>query len=439
MTQESTLATEILDSIHKQPIRDQETSIDLETRSINDRQSEPQAIQIQTASASDFHHFPGIPRKSRFKEEFNTITGGTRASERRSFNLTWLVKHALKSNDGTAVEDLLDVPMPDFVISARRDQSPRGSYQPYDDEDVSIKWSKAVAAHETKRKSQDDRRKHIWGGQKMGSLGELWQFDSRKAVQKEASERLSPAEQYNKRLEEHLAAKKLVMNDWEAELEGQARQAKTNSKSTISKVSRSSEPDRRFPSSWSRFPSHKREKRCPSAGSVEGVEHHDFVSKTDAGEKTISYSQLLTNDRAIDDDREWLAIEQIRNCTRKTIVERVSQVLHSIEMRGGGRRALENQTRGRRGSMVVAGKVEYPELELLPITPGRATIQSDPLKHVPHIEDEKVGHRKDLTAENGNNNDRSHESKKHTITDEPILSISDPRFYDDCINQTLLK
>ncbi|TQS34467.1 hypothetical protein Golomagni_05148 [Golovinomyces magnicellulatus] len=171
---------------------------------------------------------------------------------------------------------------------------------------------------------------------------------------------LAASEQYRNEVFERVARKEKAINFWEAELEATALLAQANSRAIV-KRKNSAVIDKRFPAAWSRYSSHDRIERLTSALSLEGVKVQDFAK---IGLKNNEIIWRLAGDSSNEEvDPE--------NCGQRKNFRRKFQAsatlfLYKIKLKDVRLQATQGQ--GRRGSMNVAGEMEFPELELLPFS-----------------------------------------------------------------------
>ncbi|KAI5212073.1 hypothetical protein E4T38_00714 [Aureobasidium subglaciale] len=113
------------------------------------------------------------------------------------------------------------------------------------------------------------------------------------------------------------------------------------------------------PHSWSRYPSHTRDRRCSAAGRRDGVVCRDFAYDEDLNNtyQTVS-SRAATSSSAgeprLETARRRHWIVKSRSMTFGTILRYYSNLLTS------------SAARNRRSSTATGGRLEHPELEILP-------------------------------------------------------------------------
>lgn len=159
-----------------------------------------------------------------------------------------------------------------------------------------------------------------------------------------------------KLLAESQAAEEFVMDSWEAEMDAVAGQSKVKSRNIVKK--KDTRPDYRYPKSWSRFSSHDRAERA-QAGSADKVDVKDFAN---LGVKDGEIVWCLAHDEqghhtSIDglNRNKWFG---------ERLLEKVEKELYEFDTQDD----QAAQTGGRRGSLAVSAELEFPELEILPIT-----------------------------------------------------------------------
>lgn len=353
-----------------------------ETESFQEREAELKVVQARFAS-TDVQRTPSTPRSSRFREEFDFDSPPAtqiEPRERKQSAFARLTRFATWTFDGSnTMEDLLAVPMPKFNIKEQPDRTP-GLLSPLaDTSEVSAQWGKAVKSTADTQANEVSNRLNLpmkgsHGSRKRSSFGGLGWKKGEKGKNND-DEPLSAAAQYEKQFQERLAVKELAMDDWEAEMEASAQRAKTKSRNIMKKTKASAGPDKRFPLSWSRFPSHTRSERCLSAGLPDQVEQHDFAMRiSNSGERIFHQCREVGDRHLHDDDPDWHKYDPEEMGLAARIGDKISQTVYHLEVHGGGSKPFEFQTDGRRGSMVLASKLEFPELELLPVTPGKSLI-----------------------------------------------------------------
>ena len=347
-----------------------------ETESFREREAELKVVQARFADAQ---RTPGTPISSRFREEFDLhppFAVRTEPRERKLSVLARIARRATRTFDGaSAMEDLLAVPIPKFDIKETMGHT-SGLMTPRADRDVSTQWGKAIKstvdekATDVSNHLEVSGRKGNHGSRARGSFSRMG-YKKGDKVKKHEDEPLSAADQYKKQFEARLAVKEMAMDDWEAEMEANAKKAKAKSRNIMRKIKAPTGPDNRFPLSWSRFPSHDRQERSLSAGAPDQVAHHDFAMRLSESGESVFHQCRETDDGHIhDDDPDWHKHDPEEMGLAAKIADTISQKLYHLEVHGGGSKPFEFQTFGRRGSMVLADKLEFPELELLPISPG---------------------------------------------------------------------
>ncbi|POS86952.1 hypothetical protein EPUL_005652 [Erysiphe pulchra] len=168
---------------------------------------------------------------------------------------------------------------------------------------------------------------------------------------------MAAAEKYRLEISERKNKKDLAINSWQAELEITESVAKYKSR----KFLKPAKVDRRFPSSWSRYSSHDRAERLTRSLSLEKIKVRDFAN---LGYKNNEIIWCLAHD-ANGHKTELDEISQ-KIKFKKRIGNSAVVFLYKIRVRDVQKQA--ERARGRRGSLSVAGEMEFPELELLPVS-----------------------------------------------------------------------
>ncbi|CZS98739.1 uncharacterized protein RAG0_07345 [Rhynchosporium agropyri] len=434
------------------PSPDDSSLVASETESFRLREVELSNVETRFAS-SDLVRGRNTPVSSKFKEEFDVESERPGIQPRKPSVFNRLAKLAVKSYDGSSrVEKLLDVPMPSFDAEKLRTPNTPGRNASFSSTKVVSPLAKlddtahiwGIAIKKNGRAEQVADKLHIPGREKTevrnksavedeipkSAFETLIGFRKGKKKKSDAHETKSSAEEYIERLQQRLAVKELVMDSWEDEMAATAAKAKAKSRSIVKKA-KPTMPDRRYPSTWARFNSEDREKRCISAGAPDHIDIKDFaaIGRKDDGEILWCLEH--------DDDGHHTEIAGHEKGIRDKIGDRIKQ--RAYEFDTGDDQFL--QTGGRRGSLTVAGELEYPELEVLPITLRtteeieaeiRAELEAKALKEKKEAEAKKPNFPKLLFRRWAN--DGSHEVDGQGASDcESEVSIADPRFYDDCV------
>ncbi|KAI5276464.1 hypothetical protein E4T47_00670 [Aureobasidium subglaciale] len=113
------------------------------------------------------------------------------------------------------------------------------------------------------------------------------------------------------------------------------------------------------PHSWSHYPSHTRDRRCSAAGRRDGVVCRDFAYDEDLNNiyqtvplRAVTSSSAGESRLATARKRHWIV--KSRSMTFGTILRYYSNLLTS------------SAARNRRSSTAIGGRLEHPELEILP-------------------------------------------------------------------------
>lgn len=214
-------------------------------------------------------------------------------------------------------------------------------------------------------------------------------------------------------------------NEWADELE--ARERQTKAKTAAVRQGPSPPRARMPPESWARFPSHTREERTASAGLPDHVSPKDFAIKN----MKDGVIEWMTSDRKHHEKEQ-----------HHSLPIRVSRQIRATlyKLRTMKSTAMSDAIRGRKSSVSVGGKLEFPELEIL-----AGEIAGEGLYEEVERETEE-GMRRDERAarmvvfgEGGIDGEVDNEGNTAVLEvgETSEISIADPRFYDDCITLPL--
>jgi len=415
----------------RRPTVDDSSVVFSETDSFRRIEAELSVVETRFAS-SEARRVPSTPVSSKFREEFDFEPATSKAAQPRNPSaFSKLARLAIRSYDGAQnMEDLLNVPMPDFQPEVLR--TPASPLNLLEDEAAGL-WRKALKkSGDTKAKEVGDRlyipRKRGSQGSRKESTAEEEQdrpkgaFERLRNLRKskkktDVNDHKSAAEEYQKLFEERVAVKEIVMDSWEAEMEASAARAKVKSRNIVKK-SKPSGPDNRYPATWSQFPSHTRSERLSGASAVDNVDVKDFAS---LGKKDGEIVWCLAHEN----DGHHTELEYLKH--KKTIWQKVQEKIDHELYRADTAIQQSSSSKGRRGSLSVAGELEYPELEVLPFTLMTEEQNSE--------EGEK-----DFRESEGNLRlmKASVDGSVDMETDDEgmknsIVSIADPKFYEDCL------
>lgn len=409
---------------------------------------------------------PATPRLSRFREEFDMEPQAVPAtpSRRRSIINKLKKRFTLNRFDGPKdMEDLLSIPIPDFAPkdifqSGGRPKTPGlGMLSPGDplspgsgsDHAASL-WGMAVKSQAEqkasaigqnlhlpppKKKSQDLRKKSVAGEDShdapaisvFGQLTRNMSFKKKKKV--DLNDHESAAKEYQKRFQERVAAKEQVMDSWEAEMAATAKKAQDKSKNIVKK-NKPTGPDKRYPPTWARYPSHTRSERSTSAGRRDRIDAKDFaIAKTTEDGEPIWYHGEKRYHRYHYDNDDDPSHEGSTKDMKQRIGDKKHRAGDKIKYKKYRLDKVTEQgasghARGRRSSLTVSAKLAYPELEILPIT---LRTQAQQEQDVYEEEKNKVKElRRNFVVSTVVDGSAEEEEKTE-------FAINDPRFYADCI------
>ncbi|TVY64187.1 hypothetical protein LSUE1_G009805 [Lachnellula suecica] len=445
---------------------DDSSLIASETESFRQREAELSIIPKRFASSES--RLPGTPKSSRFREEFDVETPPAPTSPTRRPSRFSKLKKRLTlggSFDGPKdMEDLLSIPVPKFAPKElyHSGTSTLGSGTPLlspgmaspgsGDPAVGL-WGMAVKSQgqrkaseighnmklppgPRKKSSQVSRKKSAVEEELHGKVGATSVFGQLtrnlswgpKKKKADINDHESAAAEYQKKFQQRVEAKEMVMDSWEMEMAATAAKAKSKSKNIVKKA-KPTGPDRRYPATWSRYPSHDRHERSISATREDKVESTDFaVAKiNEKGEAVWYHSEKKHHAYHHDEDEHLSHDEDHRKHLKQRIGERKGRAEEKIKYKKYKLNKLTEQgtsghAKGRRSSLTMAGQVEFPELEILPVT-LRTREQQEKEVHEEQQQEIREKRQKFTLA---------------TVVDgsgEEVLDIgiNDPRFYDDCI------
>lgn len=209
------------------------------------------------------------------------------------------------------------------------------------------------------------------------------------------------------------------------ELEARERQAKAKTAA----VGRELSPPRArmSPKSWAHFPSHTREERTASAGQPDHISQKDFAIKN----VKDGVVEWVTSDRK--HHHRHHEKEQ-----HHSLPVRVSNQIRAslYKLRTTKSTAMSDVIHGRKGSVSVGGKLEFPELEML-----AGEIAGEGLYEELERETAEVMRSSERAARmvvfGGDGIDREVDVEGNMadldVDKTSEISIADPRFYDDCV------
>ncbi|CZR59581.1 uncharacterized protein PAC_09475 [Phialocephala subalpina] len=397
---------------HSNP--DDSSLIASETSSFREREVELTAVQTRFAAA-EARRVQTTPVSSKFREEFSSETEEDPVPQqrRRSSAFSKFAKFAYRTYDGAKLEELLDIPVPKFdpnqlktpgahstptgggLLSPFGPPGTAGHLSPLANDEAINAWGKALKktgderAHEVgdhlqlprKRSANTARKKSTIDDELPRSVfGNFTQIGKTKKKQAPVGHGKSAAEEYNERFQERLAVKEQVLDSWEEEMAASAERAKARSRNMVKKT-KPTGPDRRYPASWSRFPSHKRGERSTSAGPSNKIDIKDFavLGHEEGGEIIWCLEHDDEGHHSVIDD------PNAGKGFRDKVKDRVRHKAYKFDTAD----RQSSHTSGRRGSLTIANELEYPELEILPVT-----LMTEAEMNAYHAEEEREAERK---------------------------------------------
>ena len=416
----------------RRPTVDDSSIVVSETDSFRHIKAELSVVETRFAS-SDAKRVPGTPVSSKFREEFDLEQQQPpkELHSRKQSAFSRLARLAIRSYDGAQnMEDLLNVPIPDFGPDALRSPG-LGPISPLDDDAAEL-WRNVLKkkgdskANEVSGRLQIPRKRSIQGRKKSlveeeadrpkGAFEGL--ISLRKGKKRtDVNDHLIAAEEYQKKFQERVAVKELVMDSWEAEMEASAAKAKAKSKNIVKKL-KPEGPDHRYPASWSKFPSHNRSERLSSASASDHVDAKDFAN---LGKKDGEIVWCLAHE----DDGHHTELEYLKRS--KGIIDKVKERIDHEVYRTDTQVQQQSSSKGRKGSLTEGGDLEYPELEVLPLS--MITAPQNPEEAEKDFNERE----RQLKLLKASEMDGSMDFELGGELNESMLSIADPKFYEDCL------
>jgi hypothetical protein len=415
----------------RHPTMDDSSVVISETDSFRRMEAELNVVETRFAS-SEARRAPSTPVSSKFREEFDFEPPPIMQPQpRKTSAFSRIARLAIGNYDGTDknMEELLTVPVPDFPPEMLR-SSGGGFLSPLDDDTAEL-WGKAIKKKGDAKASEVGNKLNI--PRKIGSQGRKKSaaeeeqarpkgaFDGlihmRKGKKKiDLNDDKSAARKYQNRIEERDAVKEMVMDSWEAEMEASAARAKAKSKNIV-KRSKLNGPDHRYPASWSRFPGHNQSERISSASVADHVEAKDSAN---LGRKDGQIVWCLAHE----DDGHHTSLGYLKR--KRGFLNKIKEKIDHEIYRTDTQVQQQNPSNGRRGSLTLAGELEFPELEVLPLL--MTTVAQNPENAEKELKERET--KLKLPKEDV---DGSVEFEIGAELNESMLSIADPKFYEDCL------
>ncbi|KAG9525011.1 hypothetical protein KCV07_g1302, partial [Aureobasidium melanogenum] len=113
------------------------------------------------------------------------------------------------------------------------------------------------------------------------------------------------------------------------------------------------------PHSWSRYPSHTRERRCSSAGRHDGIICRDFAQ----GQTPCTIDQANSVEEATKSHKGW---PHLANSKRRNWIAKSRSMTFGTVFRYYSNLLTSSAACNRRSSTATGGRLEHPELEVLP-------------------------------------------------------------------------
>lgn len=123
------------------------------------------------------------------------------------------------------------------------------------------------------------------------------------------------------------------------------------------------------PKSWARFPSHTREIRTGPAGRLDGVDTRDFALLESPLCSSVDNDSAASvkSESEVPEARHSFLMEQFRG--NSSLPARLSRQIQRsfMQFRASKKTLGTEELHGRRTSTTLAGRMDYPELEMLPL------------------------------------------------------------------------
>ena len=359
---------------YRQPAVDNNSTTISETESFREREAELSVVRTRFAAA-ETSRISTTPRSSKFREEFDfDVTPIEPSSPSKPSAFSRLARFAARSFDGpfekrmgTPITPMNPALESDGFPHHHRSKHAKGALNPVasplEDNSVMGLWGNAVKLNgEPKAK---DVASHFQIPVKGKQIARTKSHVSTQSKKKFALKGLGWGVG-DKDSSSESEKEENSEDDWEKELANIAQKAKGRSKAVVAKPSK---PDRRYPASWSKFPSHSRHERNSSAKADDRIQVQDFAT----------------------DGSEFL------NTGKKTLRERLQKRIVA-QLDAKATTEVQNNTEGtfgRRSSMRPAGDLEFPELEVLPLQNVALMNQDEIAEHVEEVLKEEELDRKE--------------------------------------------
>ncbi|KAG9811889.1 hypothetical protein KCU68_g20485, partial [Aureobasidium melanogenum] len=145
------------------------------------------------------------------------------------------------------------------------------------------------------------------------------------------------------------------------------------------------------PHSWSRYPSHTRERRCSSAGRHDGIICRDFAP----GQTPCTIDQANSVEEATKSHKGW---PRLANTKRRNWIAKSRSMTFGTVFRYYSNLLTSSAARNRRSSTATGGRLEHPELEVLPpvlpvhsVSSPDSDLKDQSSRSTDHLEGEGLG------------------------------------------------
>jgi len=323
------------------------------------RQLEAELKVVQTRFTDLVSHSNmAVPLSSKFHEEFElevAVDPMLSPPISRQSSSALINERDISTFDGT-MEKMLGVPLPPATLTLDRRTNGIVMNGSADDLTLGV-WGKAVLDVQNEEITKIRREKSIFAH----TLG-------RASFSRRADSKSKPSNNdKNLKREDYdtlMAKKDDVMENWEQEMEETAKRAKarSNKAARLAKLG----PDRRYPTSWSRYPSFDRKERTEQTkigASLENVERRDFAVHATDGDDTTWYRNEQSHHLHHHDDDD--CAPQGSKSIFKKMKDKVKYHTPQIAIKDAEN--VFDQTFGRKGSITPSVPLKFPELEVLAV------------------------------------------------------------------------
>jgi len=353
-----------------------------ESGSMNQDEVEPMAVKRMFLGSESGLKL-AIPVMGGLQEKLEMaidINANSSFSKSRQSGVSYTHEGERSACDGT-MEKMLGVPLPPPSPADRRTNTIGSSTE----DAASAIWGKAVKEAHQEDKTELGRKKSIFPH----NLGR--KTNSRRANRQRI---LSDEDSHIKQgdYDTLMAKKNEVIDNWACEMEETSRRAKARSKTAADRIVRQTKNgvDRRYPTSWSKYPSFNRRDRLEHTKSgipLDSIERRDFAIYDTTGKDTMWYSNEQSRHPQHYNSDECLP------AASKDFFKNIGDKFksHTSQSAIKNSQLMFDQTYGRKGSVVPSVPLQYPELEILAVESKNLMTGDEIEEHV-----EKISHQEEI-------------------------------------------